>query len=108
MEIQGRKEAAQIAAGPGYERNQMLKTAQNNEDKQRATQQAEFGKLQSKVMDTLSKDANYQMANPMQQQVLYTTALRQAILTNPFLASYASGIGFSAAPTGKVYDLTED
>ena len=108
MEIQGRKEAAQIAAGPGYERNQMLRDAQGNEAKVRATQQAEFGKLQSKVMDTLSKDANYQMANPVQQQVLYTTALRQAILTNPFLASYASGIGFSAAPTGKVYDLTED
>jgi hypothetical protein len=110
MEIQGRKEAAQIAAGPGYERNQMLRDAQGNEAKVRATQQAEFGKLQSKVMDTLSKDANYQMANPVQQQVLYTTALRQAILTNPFLASYAADIGFSKAPagTGKVYDLTED
>jgi hypothetical protein len=104
MEIQGRKEAAQVAAGPGYQRNQMLKAAQGDEAKLRA----EYGKLQAKVMDTLSKDANYQMANPTMQSTMYTNALRQAVSTNPFLASYASGIGFSSAPTGKVYDLTED
>jgi hypothetical protein len=103
-EIQGRKEAGQIAAGPGYERNKMLKAAQGDEAKLRA----EYGKLQAKVMDTLSKDANYQTANPAMQSTMYTNALRQAVSTNPFLASYASGIGFSAAPTGKVYDLTED
>jgi hypothetical protein len=103
-EIQGRKEAAQIAAGPGYERNQMLRAAQADETKK----QAEFGKLQAKVMDTLSKDTNYQMANPTMQSVMYTNALRQAVSSNPFLAMHASGIGFSAAPTGKVYDLTED
>jgi hypothetical protein len=104
MEIQGRKEAAQVVAGPGYQRNQMLKAAQGDEAKLRA----EYGKLQAKVMDTLSKDANYQMANPTMQSTMYTNALRQAVSTNPFLASYASGIGFSSAPTGKVYDLTED
>jgi hypothetical protein len=103
-EIAGRESAARIAAGPGYERNQMLKAAQGDEAKMRA----EYGKLQAKVMDTLSKDANYQMANPTMQSTMYTNALRQAVSTNPFLASYASGIGFSAAPTGKVYDLTED
>ena len=99
-----RENAARIAAGPGYQRNQMLKDAQGNESKVRA----EYGKLQAKVMDTLSKDDNYKMANPVQQQVLYTNALRQAISTNPFLASYAADIGFSKAPsgTGKVYDLT--
>jgi len=104
MEIQGRKDAAQVAAGPGYERNKMLRDAQGNESNVRA----EYGKLQARVMDTLSKDANYQMANPTMQSVMYTNALRQAVSTNPFLASYASGIGFSSAPTGKVYDLTED
>ena len=103
-EIAGRENAARIAAGPGYERNNMLRDAQGNEAKVRA----EYGKLQGKVMDTLSKDANYQMANPAMQSTMYTNALRQAVSTNPFLASYASGIGFSAAPTGKVYDLTED
>jgi len=103
-EIAGRENAARIAAGPGYERNKMLRDAQGNEAKVRA----EYGKLQGKVMDTLSKDANYQMANPAMQSTMYTNALRQAVSTNPFLASYASGIGFSAAPTGKVYDLTED
>jgi hypothetical protein len=103
-ELQGRKEAAQIAAGPGYERNQMLRAAQADETKK----QAEFGKLQAKVMDTLSKDTNYQMANPTMQSVMYTNALRQAVSSNPFLAMHASGIGFSKAPTGKVFDLTED
>jgi hypothetical protein len=103
-EMQSRETTARIAAGPGYERNKMLRDAQGNEAKVRA----EYGKLQGKVMDTLSKDANYQMANPAMQSTMYTNALRQAVSTNPFLASYASGIGFSAAPTGKVYDLTED
>jgi hypothetical protein len=103
-EMQSRETTARIAAGPSYERNKMLKAAQGDEAKLRA----EYGKLQAKVMDTLSKDANYQMANPAMQSTMYTNALRQAVSTNPFLASYASGIGFSAAPTGKVYDLTED
>jgi hypothetical protein len=99
-----RENAARIAAGPGHARNQLLKDAQGNESKVRA----EYGKLQAKVMDTLSKDENYKMANPVQQQVLYTNALRQAISTNPFLASYAADIGFSKTPSGsgKVYDLT--
>jgi hypothetical protein len=103
-EMQSRETTARIAAGPGYERNQMLRAAQADETKK----QAEFGKLQAKVMDTLSKDTNYQMANPTMQSVMYTNALRQAVSSNPFLAMHASGIGFSAAPTGKVYDLTED
>lgn len=103
-EMQSRETTARIAAGPSYERNKMLKSAQGDEAKLRA----EYGKLQAKVMDTLSKDANYQTANPTMQSTMYTNALRQAVSTNPFLASYASGIGFSAAPTGKVYDLTED
>jgi hypothetical protein len=105
MEIKGRKEAAQIAAGPGYERNKLLREAQGQEAKVRA----EYGKMQAKVMDTLSKDQDYMMAPPEKKQLMQTTALRQALMNNPFLASYASGIGFSSAPAGgKVYDLTED
>ena len=101
-----RENAARITAGPSYQRNQMLKDAQGNESKVRT----EYGKLQAKVMDNLSKDDNYKMATPAQQQVLYTNALRQAVSTNPFLASYAADIGFSKAPagSGKVYDLTGD
>lgn len=105
MEITGRENAARIAAGPGYQRNQMLAASQGQEAKVRA----EYGKLQAKVMDDLSKNQNFIMANPAQQQVMQTTALRQALMNNPFLAPYAAGIGFSAAPAGgKVYDLTED
>jgi hypothetical protein len=105
MEIKGRKEAAQIAAGPGYERNKILRDAQGQEAKVRA----EYGKVQAKVMDILSKDQDYMMAEPAKKQLMQTTALRQALMNNPFLASYASGIGFSSAPTGgKVYDLTEE
>jgi hypothetical protein len=101
-----RETAARITAGPGYQRNKLLQDAQGNEAKVRT----EYGKLQAKVMDTLSKDDNYKMATPVQQQVLYTNALRQAVSTNPFLASYAADIGFSKAPagSGKVYDLTGD
>ena len=100
-----RETVARISAAPALERNALLKLANNKDDKVRT----EYGKLQAKVMDTLGKDPNYTMANPMQQQVLQTTALRQALMSNPFLAPYAAGIGFSSAPTGgKVYDLTED
>jgi hypothetical protein len=99
--IQGQKDVAKITTAPALERNRL---SQNDANKVRT----EYGRLQAKVMDTLSKDENYKMATPAKQQVLYTNALRQAISTNPFLASYAGGIGFSAAPsgTGKVYDLT--
>ena len=100
-----REKVAQISAAPSLERNKLLQLANNKDDKVRT----EYGKLQAKVMDTLSKDPNYTMANSMQQQVLQTTALRQALMSNPFLAPYAAGIGFSSAPTGgKVYDLTTD
>jgi hypothetical protein len=100
-----REKVARISAEPALERNKLLQLANNKDDKVRT----EYGKLQAKVMDTLSKDPNYTMANPMQQQVLQTTALRQALMSNPFLAPYAAGIGFSSAPTGgKVYDLTTD
>jgi hypothetical protein len=100
-----RETVARISAAPAFERNALLKLANNKDDKVRT----EYGKLQAKVMDTLGKDPNYTMANPMQQQVLQTNALRQALMSNPFLAPYAAGIGFSSAPTGgKVYDLTED
>lgn len=105
MEIKGRKEAAAISAGPGYERNKLLAASQGNEAKVRA----EYGKLQARVMGELSKDQDYLMAPPEKKQLMQTTALRQALMNNPFLASYASGIGFSSAPAGgKVYDLTED
>jgi hypothetical protein len=103
-EIAGRKEAAQIAAGPGYERNKLLAASQGQEAKVRA----EYGKLQAKVMGELSKDQDYLLAPEAKKQLMQTTALRQALMNNPFLSSYASGIGFSSAPTGKVYDLTED
>lgn len=104
-EIQGRKEAAAISAGPGYERNKLLAASQGNEAKVRA----EYGKLQAKVMGELSKDQDYLMAPEAKKQLMQTTALRQALMNNPFLAPYAAGIGFSTTPTGgKVYDLTED
>ena len=104
-EIQGRKEAAAISAGPGYERNKLLAASQGNEAKVRA----EYGKLQAKVMGELSKDQDYLLAPEAKKQLMQTTALRQALMNNPFLAPYAAGIGFSATPTGgKVYDLTED
>jgi hypothetical protein len=105
MEIEGRENAARIAAGPGYERNKILRDAQGQEAKVRA----EYGKVQAKVMDILSKDQDYMMAEPAKKQLMQTAALRNALMNNPFLASYASGIGFSSAPTGgKVYDLTEE
>ena len=104
-EIKGRKEAAAISAGPGYERNKLLAASHGNEAKVRA----EYGKLQARVMGELSKDQDYLMAPPEKKQIMQTAALRQALMNNPFLASYASGIGFSSAPAGgKVYDLTED
>lgn len=100
-----RENVARISAQPAIERNQLLRLAQSKDDKVRT----EYGKLQAKVMDTLSKDDNYKMATPAQQQVMQTNALRQALMSNPFLSAYAANVGFSSTPAGgKVYDLTED
>jgi hypothetical protein len=87
------------------QRNEMMRDLYGGDIKARA----EFGKIQTKVMSELSKDPTYTTATPAQQEVMRTQRLRSEIQNNPFLAAYASGIGFTKAPPpGKVYDLTTD
>lgn len=96
-QIQAQKD---IAAG----RSQLMRDLYGGDIKARA----EFGKIQTKVMGDLQKDSTYQLADPAKKAQMETEALRRAIQNNPFLASYAAGIGFTKAPPpGKVYDLTE-
>ena len=98
-------EAARIAAGPGMERNKMLAASQSDTARARA----EYGKLQAKVMSELGKDPTYQLATPAEQATMQTTRLRNALMNNPFLSSYAAGIGFSSAPaSGTVRTLDAD
>ena len=97
-------EAARIAAAPGLARNKMLAAAQSDTAKARA----EYGKLQAKVMTDLSADPQYTMATDAVKAQMATTRLRAALLNNPFLSSYAAGIGFAPAPTGEVRELDAD
>lgn len=93
----------ETAAAPQHERNRLYRDAQAGEAKLRS----DYGKLQAKVMDTLSKDDSYKMARPEEQARMYNAAMRQALQANPFLAQYAGDIGFMRTPSGPVYDLTD-
>jgi hypothetical protein len=99
-------EAARIAAGPGLERNKMLAASQSDQAKLRK----DFGTLQTKVMSELSKDTAYTLEqDPIKKTALYNNALRAALQNNPFLSSYAAGIGFNSAPASStVRTLDED
>lgn len=97
-------QAAGIAAAPGLARNKMLADAQSSEAKLRT----EYGNLQAKVMAELSKDPMYAVASEQKKVQMSTDRLRQALMNNPFLSSYAAGIGFSKAPAGtQVRELDE-
>ena len=96
-------ERTRMTVAPQLERNALLRGGQAEQNKVRA----EYGKLQKNVMDSLAKDVNYQLAKPAEKMTMENDALRRALMNNPFLSSYAAGIGFSSTPTGPVYDLTE-
>jgi len=83
------------------QRAQMYKDIYGDQAKVRA----EYGKLQSKVMQELGKDTAYQTATDAQKAQMMTNRMRQELLNNPFLAPFAQNLGFSSAPSGKVRDL---
>jgi hypothetical protein len=90
-------EQSRIAAAPGIARNKMLeKRFSGDENKMK-----EYTKVQKQVMADLKNDTNYATATPEVQAKLMQTRMRQAMLNNPFLSSYAMGIGFESAPTSK-------
>ena len=98
-------EAARIAAGPGMARNTMLAKQMEGQDKLRK----DYITLQTKVMADLSKDMAYTLEqDPSKKTVIYNNALRAALQNNPFLSSYAAGIGFATAPSDKVRELDAD
>jgi len=96
--------AAQTAAGAAVTRANALNSQYNDQAKLRA----EYGKIQQAVMKTLQNNPVFQTMTPQQQEVEHNKLLRAEMMRNPFLSAYASGIGFSQQPAGKVYDLTDD
>jgi hypothetical protein len=78
-------------------------------DNDLAKARTEYGKIQAKVMSTLKDDMTYAALPEAQKAAYKTKLLRDAMMDNPFLASYAAGIGFSQGPTaGQVErDYTE-
>jgi len=88
---------AEIAAAPGIARNKMLEKRFSGDEKK----MAEYTKVQRQVMSDLKNDTNYASATPEVQAKLMQTRMRQAMLNNPFLSSYAMGIGFESSPTSK-------
>jgi hypothetical protein len=96
--------AAQTSAGAAVTRANALSSQYNDQAKARA----EYGKLQAAVMKALGTDVNYLALPPEKQSAYRDKMLRDEMARNPFLSAYASGIGFSQQPAGKVYDLTDD
>jgi hypothetical protein len=90
---------ANIAAGPGYQRNAMMAKRFAGDDKK----MAEFTKVQKQVMADLAKDVDYTTAaSPAAKNKIYQDRLRAALSTNPFLSAYAMNLGFESEPTGTV------
>jgi len=91
-------EQSRIAAAPGIARNKMLEKRFQGDEKK----MAEYGKVQKQVMASLDKDVDYQTATTQAaKDQIMQARMRSAMLNNPFLSSYAMGIGFESAPTGK-------
>ena len=94
---------SEIAAGPSYQRNQMLANSDSKASKERTA----YISLQNKTLGDLRKSDDYRMADPSKRVQMETDAMRQALTLNPHLAHLATNLGFTSAPTGKeVYDLT--
>jgi hypothetical protein len=69
----------------------------------------EYGKVQKQVMASLDKDVDYQTATTQAaKDQIMQARMRSAMLNNPFLSSYAMGIGFESAPTGKARNEDDD
>lgn len=97
--------AHEISAAPGIARNKMLEKQFSGD----AKKMAEYGKIQKQVMADLEKDIAYKTANTQaEKDKIMEARLRSAMMNNPFLSSYAMGIGFAAAPTNKVRNEDED
>ena len=76
---------------------------------QDAKLRSEFTKVQGQVMRDLSKEMEYQTADENKKMQMRNARIREAMLANPLLASYASGVGFMPSATGTVRaDLTKD
>lgn len=98
--------AALMQAGAAQTRANALNSQYNDQTKARS----EYVKLQTAVMNALEKNTAYLSLPPAQQGAYRDKMLREEMARNPFLSAYASGIGFSQQPAGKVYDsgLTDD
>lgn len=96
---------ANIAAGPGYQRNAMLAKQLAGDSKK----MAEFTKVQKQVMSDLKNDTNYNTAtSEAAKDKIYKDRLRAALSTNPFLSAYAMNLGFESEPTGTVRNAGAD
>ena len=96
---------ANIAAGPGYQRNAMMAKRFAGDDKK----MAEFTKVQKQVMASLKDDVDYSTATSQAaKDKIYQARLRSALSTNPFLSAYAMNLGFENEPTGTVRNADVD
>ena len=92
---------SEIAAGPSYQRNQMLANA----DSKVAKERKDYLTLQTKTLGDLRKSTDYVTADPSKRVQMETDAMRQALALNPHLAHLGTNIGFTNAPTSQVRSL---
>jgi len=96
---------ANIAAGPGYQRNEMMAKRFAADDKK----MLEFTKVQKQVMADLKNDTNYNTApSEAAKNKIYQDRLRSALMTNPFLSAYAMNLGFESEPRGTVRNAGDE
>jgi hypothetical protein len=71
----------------------------------------EYGRIQRKVMDNLSKNPLYtNEPNANKKSAMFNAAMQEAVQGNPYLTQLATGIGFSKAPppgAKEILDLTQ-
>jgi hypothetical protein len=98
------REQIQAQKDMAGQRNKLMQDLYGGDAKARQ----EYGKLHQTVMKEMSSNPTYTMEqDPAKKQTMFNQALQRALQGNPFLAPFASGIGFTKTPSaGKVYDLT--
>ena len=92
---------SEIAAGPNYQRNQMLA----NSDAKTAKERQAYLTLQNKTLGDLKRSDDYKLADPSKRVQMEIDEMRKALNLNPHLEQFATNLCFTNAPTGQVLSL---
>lgn len=86
-------------------RNAQLRRHDSVEAKDKQARK-EYADLLNRTVAAVDKAMPGATATERQAEIM--ARMRSALTMNPWMSQYAGGLGFTSAPTGKTYDLTED